>query len=205
MARTPQTKLGWLTAFFVDWWRGGLNNIDESSTMPSRPKLPSAIVAAAKSCVGIRETGGSNKGPDLQKFFASDWYDPNGDKPGDDGYAWCAAFVCWCVQEAMRQTGVKETATFHAPRTPGAWDFERWSLAQDSSTQTQKPHHGDIKVGDLVIFNFSHIGIAIRDAHDGIVHTVEGNTNSDGSREGDGVYEKSRALSLIRSRIRFTI
>ena len=205
MARTPQTKLGWLAAFFVDWWRGGFNNIDESDTMSSRPKLPSAIVAAAKSCVGIHETGGNNKGPELQKFFDSDWYDPNGDKPGDDGYAWCAAFVCWCVQEAMRQTGVKETATFKAPRTPGAWDFERWSLSQDESTWTRKPHKNDIKAGDIVIFTFSHIGIAVSDARGNYVTTIEGNTNGVGSREGDGVYEKTRMLSQIRSRIRFRV
>lgn len=63
---------------------------------------------------------------------------------------------------------------------------------------------GDIKAGDVVIFTFSHIGIATGspDAK-GNVPTIEGNTNGAGSREGDGVYAKSRNISQIRSRIRF--
>jgi hypothetical protein len=62
---------------------------------------------------------------------------------------------------------------------------------------------GDIKAGDIVIFTFSHIGIATS-APDkkGNVETIEGNTNGAGSREGDGVYRKTRHVSKIRSRIR---
>jgi hypothetical protein len=37
------------------------------------------------------------------------------------------------------------------------------------------------------------------------VQTVEGNTNGEGSREGDGVYLKRRHRSKIRSIIRFTV
>jgi hypothetical protein len=63
---------------------------------------------------------------------------------------------------------------------------------------------GDIKAGDVVIFTFSHIGIALGSPDKkGNVPTVEGNTNGAGSREGDGVYRKVRHVSKIRSRIRF--
>jgi len=37
------------------------------------------------------------------------------------------------------------------------------------------------------------------------VLTVEGNTDSSGSREGGGVFQKRRHLSKIRSRIRFRV
>lgn len=51
--------------------------------------------------------------------------------------------------------------------------------------------------GDIVTFlpQLSHIGIVAKDYDGkGIVHTIEGNTNQSGSREGDGVYRKARIL-----------
>jgi hypothetical protein len=57
-----------------------------------------------------------------------------------------------------------------------------------------------------VVFTFSHIGIAVSPPdEDGNVATVEGNTDAAGSREGGGVYRKSRHVSKIRSRIRFNV
>lgn len=180
--------------------------IDTQSPKPMTPKLPEAIAKAAESKIGVRESGGANKGKDLQPFFDSDSYDPNGPKPGDDGYAWCAAFVCWAVKEAMDSHGMVNTAGFKRPTTPGAWAFEDWSLAQDFTTQTKRLPKTDIKRGDLVIFKFSHIGIATSGVDkDGYVMTTEGNTNQAGSREGDGVYRKRRHIDQIRSRIRFTV
>lgn len=159
--------------------------------------IAEAVAKAAESKIGVRESGGPNKGKDLAPFFAADSYKPNA---ADDGYAWCASFVCWCVQTAVAGRAI----TFQPPRTPSAWGMEAWSLAQDNSTWLRKPHDGDIKRGDIVVFRFSHVGIAVSDATpDGWVTTVEGNTNAAGSREGDGVYRKRRNLASIRSRIRF--
>ncbi len=54
----------------------------------------------------------------------------------------------------------------------------------------------------IVIFSSSHIGIATTASDiNGTFRTVEGNTNSQGAREGNGVWEKSRNISLIRSGI----
>jgi len=106
----------------------------------------------------------------------------------------------------MIEAEVPETNTFHRPRTAGAWDLENWSLKQDSSTNTKKPHRGDIEGGDVVIFTFSHVGFAVSSPDsEGYVLTVEGNTDSAGSREGGGVFLKRRHLSKIRSRIRFMV
>ena len=61
----------------------------------------------------------------------------------------------------------------------------------------------NIKAGDIVVFTFSHIGIAVKDVDSsGYVVTIEGNTNGAGSREGGSVLEKKRHVSKIRSRIR---
>ena len=167
------------------------------------PKLPEAVAKTAESKVGIRETGGPNKGAALAEFFAADDYVPG---KRDEGYAWCAAFVCWAVKTALELCGLRETATFGRPRTPGAWAFEAWCKGVDRTAMLRKPHKGDIQRGDVVVFVISHIGIAVtKPDTQGYFETVEGNTNKKGSREGDGVYRKTRHISEIRSRIRFTV
>ena len=161
-------------------------------------KLAPELVRIATAEIGVEEVNGSNCGPRVDEYKAATWLDPS------KGWPWCAAFVCWVVREAMEATG--QRYTFDRPRTAGAWDFENWSRKQDSSTWTKRPHDGDIQAGDIVIFTFSHIGIATSapDAG-GWVSTVEGNTDAAGSREGGGVYRKRRHVSKIRSRIRFRV
>ena len=169
---------------------------DHQKTM----SLAKEIVRIAKAEVGVREIRDTNCGVRVDEYKAATWLNPK------KGWAWCAAFVCWVVRESMTSAEVKQTKTFNRPRTAGAWDFENWSLEQDKTTNTKKPHGGDILPGDIVVFTFSHIGIAVSSPNgEGIVKVVEGNTDAAGSREGGGVYLKSRHLSKIRSRIRFTI
>ena len=165
--------------------------------------LPEKIAFIAEAFIGRSESpAGSNRGPNLQEFFDADDYDPNGSKPGDSGYAWCAAFVCRIVQLAM----VGGKWTFKRPTTAGAWAFEAWSRNQDSSTSTRKPAGNDIQRGDIVVFRASHIGIAISSPDkNGMVQTIEGNTNAAGEREGIAVMQKSRHVSAFRSRIRFKV
>jgi hypothetical protein len=165
--------------------------------------LPERIASIAESKIGLKESpSGSNRGPQIQEFFDADSYDPNGPAPGDSGYAWCAAFVCRIVQLAM----AGREWTFQRPTTAGAWAFEKWSRAQDDSTWTKKPAGRDIQRGDIVVFTFSHIGIATGPPDgNGYLPTVEGNTNAAGQREGIAVMRKRRHISEIRSRIRFRV
>lgn len=161
-------------------------------------KLPAEIIRIATAEIGTAEIDGSNCGPRVNEYKASTWLDST--KP----WPWCAAFVCWVVQQALIAAGVTETATFKRPRTAGAWDMERWSREQDDTTQTKKPHRGDIAPGDIVVFRFSHIGFAVSAPDNaGYVLTIEGNTDGQGSREGGAVLRKRRHVSAIRSRIRF--
>lgn len=162
--------------------------------------LAKKIVELARKEIGVKEVNATNCGPRVNQYKAVTRL------PANESWPWCAAFVCWLVRESMAATGIKETAGFKWPRTAGAWDFENWSLAQDATTQTRKPHHGDIQRGDIVIFTFSHIGIATSSPDDnGFLMTIEGNTDGQGSREGGAVLAKLRHVSRIRSRIRFTI
>jgi hypothetical protein len=163
-------------------------------------RLSQKLTELARFELGTEEINGTNCGPRVNEYKAATNLPPNEEWP------WCAAFVCWLVREAMKATGIKETATFKRPRTANAWAFERWSLAQDATTQTRKPARNDIRAGDIVVFKFSHIGIA-ESAPDksGIVTTIEGNTDGSGSREGGAVLRKKRRVDQIRSRIRFTL
>lgn len=158
------------------------------------------LIEIALKEVGVKEVGSTNRGPRVDEYQRATWLDPK------DWGAWCAAFVCWCVREALRAESIPETPTFKRPQTAGAFDFENWSLKQDNTTQTAKPAGRSIQRGDLIIFTFSHIGIATSSPDsEGNFHTVEGNSNSHGSRTGGMVCTNIRNVKLVRSRIRFTI
>jgi CHAP domain len=164
--------------------------------MKTKPQLPSKLVELATAEIGVEEIDGSNCGPRVNEYKGAT------NLPAKEAWPWCAAFICWLVREAIG----KAKYTFKRPTTAGAWALENWSRAQDDSTNTKKPTNGDIRAGDIVIFTFSHVGLAVsKPDEDGYVQTVEGNTDHAGSREGGGVWEKQRHVSKIRSRIRFTV
>ena len=159
--------------------------------------LAKTIVELAKKEVGVEEVNGSNCGPRVNEYKAAT------NLPSTEAWPWCAAFVCWLVREAMTKEG--SAYTFTRPKTAGAWDFENWSLKQDNSTETMRGPGSDIQPGDIVIFKFSHIGICVRGPEAGRIRTIEGNTDAAGSREGGGVFEKSRSLDSIKTCIRFHV
>ena len=151
-----------------------------------------SLVKIAEGEVGTMEGKKNNTGVDLEKYKEATWLEPG-------AWAWCAAFVCWCYKEALAQHPVGGVSR---PQTAAAWGFEKWAEKQSGVTLI-KPAT-TIKKGDIVMFTFSHIGIAIADESNGSVQTVEGNTNVKGQRDGggkttDGVYRKKRSKSLIRS------
>lgn len=155
--------------------------------------LPELVAINAEEEEGIREEGGNNRGPRVQEYQKATWLDGT-------GWAWCAAFVCFVIREAIEGRTVK----FKRPLTAAAWDFERWATEQaGADVQLFKPRSKTtIRRGDLVVFEISHIGIAIADEKDGYVETIEGNTGPSGGREGDGVWKKRRRVSEFRSVIR---
>jgi len=158
--------------------------------------LAEKLVALTRPEIGVEEVDGTNCGVRVDAYKSAT------NLPPHEAWPWCAAFVCWLVREAMRDGG---PYTFARPTTAGAWDFENWSLKQDDSTHTLRNPGRNIAPGDIVIFKFSHIGICLRGPEAGRIRTVEGNTDAAGLREGGGVFEKSRSLDSIKTRIRFTV
>ena len=175
-------------------WNAILAKMSTKSPIASSGSVAEKMVSLAREEIGVSEVDGSNCGPRVDEYKAATWLD------ADKGWPWCAAFICWLVREAIEGEDVK----FKRPRTAGAWDFEYWAKQQSTNgVELRKPTNEDIKAGDIVVFTFSHIGLAVKDADSsGNVVTIEGNTNGAGSREGGSVLEKKRHVSKIRSRIR---
>ena len=175
-------------------WNAILAKLSTKETVVSGGSVAEKMVSLAREEIGVSEGDGSNCGPRVDEYKAATWLD------ADKGWPWCAAFICWLVREAIEGEDVK----FKRPRTAGAWDFENWAKQQSTNgVELRKPTNEDIKAGDIVVFTFSHIGLAVKDADSsGYVVTIEGNTNGAGSREGGSVLEKKRHVSKIRSRIR---
>jgi len=164
-----------------------------TAPQPTSNKFADKLIALANKEIGIEEVNGTNCGPRVNEYKSATWLDSTKSWP------WCAAFICWLFKEAMKDGKY----SFKRPQTAGAYDFENWATSQGADIILKKPHGGDIKPGDIVVFNFSHIGIAVGSPDStGFIKTIEGNTDGVGSREGGAVLEKRRKISSIRSIIR---
>ena len=156
--------------------------------------MPHRMVIIAHGEIGVKEEGGNNQGGRIVEYQKSTWLDPA-------PWPWCAGFICWVFQKAL--DGHQLPKGVERPRTAGAWDFENWAKKQGRDVKTIKPaSKAKVKAGDIVIFTFSHIGLAAKDEGGGYVETIEGNTGPSGGRDGDGVWSKRRPKSKIRSIIR---
>lgn len=116
---------------------------------------------------------------------------------------WCAAFVQDVTDSAARALGVVnplDAVKLEAlVQSYVNWAESEGRMFRDASK---------VVPGDLVCFKFApytrwnHIGIVrVPPTAEGVLKTIEGNTNVAGSREGDGVYEKSR--NVVKDRVCF--
>ncbi|THA72554.1 hypothetical protein E6R60_26870 [Streptomyces sp. A0642] len=91
--------------------------------------------------------------------------------------AWCCTFIVWCANKAGDKTIVPVTAScINAVNTYRAW--KRFSYFPATGAQVFFGPNGGRHTGLCIRWSKTHIW------------TIEGNTNDDGSPEGDGVYEK---------------
>lgn len=135
------------------------------------------IVDEARKWVGVRELTGNNDGEAVEKFLASTGL--------GEGYAWCMAYVNYVHQECDANTPDK------AAWSPSWFSDER--LVYDRGRyENEEVKPGD--VGGLYFKSKGRIahGFIVEKVSDKYYHTIEGNTNKKGSREGDGVYRRMR-------------
>lgn len=160
--------------------------------------LQLALIAAARGEVGVREQGGENKGPRIEEYMGATWMPK---ESVHKGFPWCAAFITWNCKQACAALGINDDWVYLGADAKG-WESHGakrgWQLL-DGNVQAFP--------GDLVTYDFrheghaDHIGIVVQD-RGAMIETVEGNTNDDGCREGDGVYRKFRSKHLVRHYIR---
>jgi len=122
----------------------------------------------------------------------------------------CAAFTGWAIyewlkdKENLKWLNLKTlTPEKWRPKTAAAFGYIEWAKNRPSTTQIISSK-ATPQIGDLAIFDFSHIGIVVK-VNKGNFQCVEGNTNQRGTRDsdsGDGVWLKTRKASLVRCYVR---
>lgn len=146
-----------------------------------------SLIQRYKAEIGVREATGNNDGEDVEKYLKTVWLGP--------GYPWCAAFVKWCLKPFNVADYSKITGAAASLNRP------------DKHVYFNKKFLTEILPGDVFTLWYNSLG---RIGHTGftngwanraagLAYTVEGNTNGGGSRDGDGVYLRIRAVSGMYS------
>lgn len=134
------------------------------------------VIRAARGEVGYHEGRSGGHWNNREKYAAEV---PTLAWVSAGGYAWCAVFVCWCFNKA----GALEII----PGGPTASVAHFRDYAKQAGRFSEYP-----AVGAIILYGQNgdaHTGIVVS-YDDTSVVTIEGNTNADGSPEGDGVYRK---------------
>ena len=154
------------------------------------------IINKASSLIGMKEKSG-NMG-----FLDKDFEDNMKDIGFDNGDAWCTLFVelvwknAYAAYKSYMVTLLDAIFSESAVKT-----FSNFKLSKEFKnlvTHTPDP-------GALVFWQKYNNGLPDWRGHAGIflqmsggkMITIEGNTNDGGSRDGDGVYKKSRDLNYF--------
>lgn len=146
--------------------------------------------------LGKEETPrGSNWGPHVQKYLKSVGI--------TFPASWCMAFVYWCVEEAKVRIA-DGTGGLRNPLVKTGGVLKQWNDIEKQFKQPKckftTPQPGDIFIMDYGK-GLGHTGFVERVEGDQI-HTIEGNTNDESSREGFEVCRKVRRISNCKGFIR---
>ncbi|GAA0977522.1 hypothetical protein ENKNEFLB_02094 [Nocardioides aquaticus] len=141
--------------------------------MATNTPTANRVIAEARKHVGFRETYSGGHWVNGNKFAAIAGH--------ANGYAWCATFVC-AIYKLAGVAGLITTPSAGVDQlSVGFKKAGRWS---------ESP-----AIGAVVFYgtpaDLNHTGIVASYIGDTIT-AIEGNTNDTGSREGNGVYVKTR-------------
>lgn len=124
--------------------------------------------------VGVHEVGGNNQGAAIERYLAKVGLAP--------GNPWCAAALYYWFDLAAARTGLVNPV----PKTGST--LRLWALAEPYCRDSNP------SVGAVYVVKHSettgHVGIIEAVTPDGIIE-VSGNTNREGSRDGDSVWRHS--------------
>ena len=140
----------------------------------------------AKAEIGTKEEPG-NKGPKVKSYLNSVGL--------NEGNSWCAAFVYWCFDQAARSLKVPNPLV----KTGGV--LRHYQLTKGVKVKMPRP-------GDIGIIDHGHglgheVLVKTVNPADGSYTTVEGNSNTTGSREGTEVCSNKRQIKSTLGFIRY--
>ncbi|MBQ8795321.1 MAG: CHAP domain-containing protein [Clostridia bacterium] len=165
------------------------------------------IINVALSQVGYREGNysgdysGADDGSYNNYTEYNYWYNKNvssGMPVGGSTAPWCATFVSWCAEQANIPATIlkRSTAAGHGASYFNINFYSGSSTLASSGDNDSyfKGYNYIPKTGDLFYTrSWSHVGLVVA-VNGAYVTTVEGNTNTNGSSEGNGVYKRTRAI-----------
>lgn len=176
---------------------GVVNQLTWERLFTVRPKvkitateLRTRALEIANTQLFVREKTGKNDGVEVEAYLKSTGL--------GKGYAWCMAFVFWAFSKAATDLKIPNLM----PKTAGVLD----GLRRSKKYVVLKPMPGDIFIMDFGDGK-GHAGF-VEEIKGDYIYTVEGNTSADPSykaedREGNGVFERRRAISTIKAFIRY--
>ena len=163
----------------ITWWalfgeETIVVNADGANTLLSK------VIEIAQTQVGVMEAPpGSNGGLQVDQYLASVGL--------PTGNYWCASFVYWCFENAAKELNKKNPLI----KTGGCVDHWNRTKGKKILPVDAKNNPSLVKPGQIFILNFGggqgHTGI-VKKVEGGFLHTIEGNSNNDGSRNGIGVF-----------------
>lgn len=161
----------------------------------TRRVLGAALVSIAMRFKGVREEPlGSNSGPMVRKFQAAT---PLG-KTDPTGWPWCAAYLAYIFQLLWHELGVGVLPIWNPSASCDvllAWARKKGILyaanaadAKRFRAKLSKPEPYDVFLSMKHAGDATHTGLVTDVQADLDIETIEGNTNTGGSREGVGVF-----------------
>ena len=160
--------------------------------------LLKAALEVAGGEIGVKEQPlGSNRGPRVDQYLRAAGLDPT-----KGHFAWCAAFVYFCFNEAAKTLNRKNPVI----KTAGVLDH--WERAESKGIPQVTAAKvlldpSLVRPGQIFVIDVGDPGGA---GHTGLIEkvvagklvTIEGNTNDGGSAEGIGVFRRnSRKIADI--------
>lgn len=155
---------------------------------PANDFLKEAVKVAISQLGVMEDPLGSNSGPKVNEYLASTDLGP--------GFFWCAAFVYWCFNKAAGNLGRKNPVF----KTAGCLAHWNNTKGKKITTEAALNNPALIKPGHIFIMSHGggagHTGI-VEKVEGGFIHTIEGNSNNSGSRNGIGVFRIQRKIASI--------
>lgn len=155
----------------------------------SANELSTEVIKVAQSQIGIMEIpAGSNRGPEIDEYLKS--------VNCPLGNFWCAGFVYWCFNKASKNLN-QGNPLFKTAGCLSHWDN---SQGKKILAKAAIDNPSLLKPGQIFILDhgsgMGHTGIIER-VEGGFIHTIEGNSNPEGGRNGIGVFPITRKIAKI--------